>query len=97
MFDTLAQSLTLPIKIGAVFAHEGETLLDQIQALDKFLASVEKRAFQMARMAVRDADEAMDIVQDAMIKLARNYANRPNDESRRAQQDIWMVAGIVCG
>jgi len=43
---------------------------------------VEKRAFQMARMAVRDADEAMDIVQDAMIKLARNYANRPNDEWR---------------
>jgi RNA polymerase sigma-70 factor (ECF subfamily) len=82
MFDTLAQSLTPPIAFGQVLAHEGETLLDQIQALDKFLASVEKRAFQMARMAVRDADEAMDIVQDAMIKLARHYANRPIDEWR---------------
>ncbi|MES1195809.1 MAG: RNA polymerase sigma factor, partial [Steroidobacter sp.] len=51
-------------------------------ALDKFLASVEKRAFQMARMAIRDADEAMDIVQDAMIKLASNYASRPSQEWR---------------
>jgi len=82
MFDTLAQTLTLPTLVGELAAREERTLLDQIQALDKFLAGVERRAFQMARMAVRDADEAMDIVQDAMIKLARNYANRPSDEWR---------------
>jgi RNA polymerase sigma-70 factor (ECF subfamily) len=49
-------------------------------SLDKFLASVERRAFQIARMALRDADEALDVVQDAMLKLARNYGARPSEE-----------------
>jgi len=82
MFDTLAQSLTLSGLPCPVLAHGEELTLDHTQALDKFLASVEKRAFQMARMAVRDADEALDIVQDAMIKLARNYADKPSEEWR---------------
>ena len=56
MFDTLAQSLTLSGLPCPVLAHGEELTLDHTQALDKFLASVEKRAFQMARMAVRDAD-----------------------------------------
>jgi RNA polymerase sigma-70 factor (ECF subfamily) len=34
----------------------------------------------MAEIAVRDRDEALDLVQDAMIKLARNYAARPSIE-----------------
>ena len=82
MFDTLAPSLKLPTLFGVASAQGEETVLDQIQTLDKFLAGVEKRAFQIARMAVRDADEALDIVQDAMIKLARNYASRPSEEWR---------------
>jgi len=49
-------------------------------ALNRFLAGVEKRAFRMARLAVRDADEAMDIVQDSMLTLARRYADRPEAE-----------------
>ncbi len=82
MFDTLAQLLTPPPLFGGVPARGEEQVLDQVQALDKFLASVEKRALQIARMAVRDADEALDIVQDAMIRLAHNYASRPGDEWR---------------
>ncbi len=54
----------------------------RINSLDKFLASVEKRAFQIARMALRDEDEALDIVQDAMLKLARSYGARPSEEWR---------------
>jgi RNA polymerase sigma-70 factor (ECF subfamily) len=54
--------------------------VDQARSLERFLAGVERRAFRIARMAVRDDDDAMDIVQDAMIRLARNYAARPTEE-----------------
>ena len=46
-------------------------------ALDRFLAQVETRAYKMALFKVRDVDEAMDIVQDAMIVLVRKYAMKP--------------------
>lgn len=49
-------------------------------ALNRFLAGVETRAFRMARFSVRDTDEAMDIVQDSMLTLARRYADRPETE-----------------
>jgi len=49
-------------------------------ALNRYLASVEQRAFRMARYAVSDVDEAMDIVQDAMMTLARKYAAKPEAE-----------------
>lgn len=50
------------------------------QELSAFLKSVEKRAFKRTVFAVRDEDAALDVVQDAMIKLAENYANRPAAE-----------------
>ncbi len=48
--------------------------------LSDFLAGAERRAFKQAMFAVRDADHALDIVQDAMFKLAENYADRPVPE-----------------
>ena len=48
--------------------------------LADFLKSVEKRAFKRAVYAVRDDDAALDIVQDAMIRLAEKYADRPAAE-----------------
>ncbi len=48
--------------------------------LNTFLASVEKRAFNLARLAVQDQEEALDIVQDSMMALATKYANRPGAE-----------------
>jgi RNA polymerase sigma-70 factor (ECF subfamily) len=47
------------------------------QELSDFLAGVERRAFKQAVFAVRDEHAALDIVQDAMLKLADNYAQRP--------------------
>jgi RNA polymerase sigma-70 factor (ECF subfamily) len=36
----------------------------------------------MAQIALRDPDDAMDVVQDAMLKLTRNYASKPSAEWR---------------
>ena len=50
------------------------------QELSEFLASVERRAFKQAQYAVRDSDAALDIVQDAMMKLSEKYGDRPAAE-----------------
>jgi len=43
--------------------------------LSEFLAGAERRAYKQALYAVRDQDSALDIVQDAMCKLAETMAN----------------------
>ncbi len=48
--------------------------------LDRFLAGAEARAFRMARLATRNDEEALDIVQDAMLGFARRYASKPEEE-----------------
>ncbi|TPW18725.1 MAG: RNA polymerase sigma-70 factor ECF subfamily [Halothiobacillaceae bacterium] len=50
------------------------------QALDAFLATVERRAYRMAYFAVQDRDEALDIVQDAMFALVRRYSGSASEE-----------------
>jgi len=50
------------------------------QELSDFLAEVERRAFKQTAYAVRDDHAALDIVQDAMLKLAQSYGARPVTE-----------------
>ena len=59
-----------------------DAALDHARELDKFLADVERRAFRIAELGLRDVDDALDVVQDAMLKLARNYAAKPSAEWR---------------
>lgn len=59
---------------------EREGTLDRARELDRFLQDVEKRAFRIAQIAVRDDDDALDIVQDSMLQLVRAYGARPSDE-----------------
>jgi RNA polymerase sigma-70 factor (ECF subfamily) len=69
--------------IAAVFlcaACVRPSFLASDKELSDFLKSVEKRAFKRVQYAVRDDEAALDIVQDAMIQLARNYAGRPASE-----------------
>ncbi|MFD1122924.1 RNA polymerase sigma factor [Methylophilus flavus] len=47
------------------------------QEISDFLRQIEKRAFRQTAYAVRDDHAALDIVQDAMLKLADKYANKP--------------------
>jgi RNA polymerase sigma-70 factor (ECF subfamily) len=44
------------------------------------LAGVERRAFKQAVFAVRNDESALDIVQDAMLKLSEKYGDKPADE-----------------
>jgi RNA polymerase sigma factor (sigma-70 family) len=48
--------------------------------LSDFLENVERRAFKQAVYAVRKDEAALDIVQDAMIKLAEKYGDKPAAE-----------------
>jgi RNA polymerase sigma-70 factor (ECF subfamily) len=48
--------------------------------LSDFLAGVERRAYKQALFAVRDGDSALDVVQDAMLKLSEKYSGRPPEE-----------------
>lgn len=48
--------------------------------LSTFLAGVERRAFKQALFAVRDDEAALDIVQDAMMRLSEKYGHRPPEE-----------------
>lgn len=50
------------------------------QEISNFLRQVEKRAFRQTAYAVRDDHAALDIVQDAMLKLADKYASKPIEE-----------------
>ncbi|HXF78008.1 MAG TPA: RNA polymerase sigma factor [Usitatibacter sp.] len=57
-----------------------EPALASRKELSDFLASVERRAFKQCVFSVQDEEAALDIVQDAMMKLAEKYADRPPAE-----------------
>ena len=48
--------------------------------MDRFLAGVERQAFRIAQISVRNEADALDIVQDAMIRLVKSYGRRDESE-----------------
>jgi len=55
-------------------------MLDSGQSMERFLASVERRAFRMAQIATNSTDDALDIVQEAMLGLVKRYGAKPEEE-----------------
>lgn len=60
--------------------------------MSDFLAEVERRAYKQALFGVKDRHVALDIVQDAMLKLAENYGARPAEELPALFQRILQNA-----
>jgi len=50
------------------------------QEIDTFLAGVERRAFKQSLFAIQDHHSALDVVQNAMLKLVERYADKPVEE-----------------
>jgi RNA polymerase sigma-70 factor, ECF subfamily len=78
-------SATLPRQVlisltGADRPEAREGVLDAARELEGFLKDVERRAFRMAEIALRNADDALDVVQEAMIQLAQSYGTRPAEQ-----------------
>jgi RNA polymerase sigma-70 factor (ECF subfamily) len=61
---------------------ESATQADARPELEAFLASVEGRAFRMAQIATGSREEALDIVQDAMLALVNKYVRQPESAWR---------------
>ncbi len=49
----------------------------ETRTLESFLAGVERKAFRIAQIALRHEDDAYDAVQEAMLRLVRNYSRHP--------------------
>ena len=79
-FATLAPPYSMPSA-----SHGDADIVDpavqaRSRALNQFLSGVELKAFKIAQAALRNEDDALDAVQDAMLQLARAYAERPAEE-----------------
>lgn len=48
--------------------------------IEAFLKAVESRAFRVAELSLRNTEDALDAVQDAMLQLVRHYGHRPASE-----------------
>jgi RNA polymerase sigma-70 factor (ECF subfamily) len=81
-FATLAPPYSMPAASQGAVDLPDSSSNARCRALSQFLAGVELRAFKIAQAALRHEDDALDAVQDAMLQLARAYADRPAQEWR---------------
>ncbi|UAA37630.1 RNA polymerase sigma factor [Paraneptunicella aestuarii] len=49
-------------------------------SIEAFLQSIEKKAYRMALLALSNHADAIDVLQDSMLKLVSNYEDRPSHE-----------------
>jgi len=79
-FATLASPYSMPAALHGDLDLTDSSQQTRSRALNQFLAGVELKAFKIAQAGLRHEDDAHDAVQDAMLQLARAYAERPAEE-----------------
>jgi RNA polymerase sigma-70 factor, ECF subfamily len=79
-FATLASPYSMPAALHGDVDLTDSSQQTRSRALNQFLAGVELKAFKIAQAGLRHEDDAHDAVQDAMLQLARAYADRPAEE-----------------
>lgn len=60
-----------------------DSTLDQeerTKRLNQFFIDIEKRVFRMAQIALGSVDDALDVVQDSMLKFVDHYFHKPENE-----------------
>lgn len=80
----VVNDFSAPISYHCFEYKKGDMTLDKNRdnalAMNDFLASVERRAYRMAEIATGNSDDALDIVQDTMLALVKNYSHKmPQD------------------
>lgn len=75
MYSTLVHRNELPACVKPPGRQRAASL-----DLERFLAGVERRALVLAELATRDRDEALDLVQDAMLAFVKHYAGKPAEQ-----------------
>jgi RNA polymerase sigma-70 factor (ECF subfamily) len=69
---------------SVVSALDADLLAEDVRAvpasMDAFLAQVERRAFRMAELNLGHREDALDAVQDAMLRLVKHYSDKPAQE-----------------
>jgi len=69
--DMIATSMTMA----------SEESMDLTEQLNQFFMAHEKKAFTIAVMSLKNQDDALDVVQDVMIKFVEKYKNK--------QYELW--------
>lgn len=91
-----------PLQINATAGRELDIYCDDPETtwkpvatnleIDHFLAEVERRAYKHALYAIHDHHSALDVVQNAMMKLVERYADKPAQELPMLFQRILQNA-----
>jgi RNA polymerase sigma-70 factor (ECF subfamily) len=79
-FATLVSPYSMPVAAHGDVELSDSSTNTRSRTLNQFLAGVELKAFKIAQAALRHEDDALDAVQDAMLQLARAYADKPAEE-----------------
>ena len=58
----------------------GNKTLNRHTSMNGFLQDVERRALRMAELSVGNREDALELVQEAMLGLVRRYADRAGEE-----------------
>jgi RNA polymerase sigma-70 factor (ECF subfamily) len=77
---TFASVYSMPAASSSEVVLTDSSAKGHAHALNQFLAGIELKAFRMAQAGLRNEDDALDAVQDAMMHLARAYSERPSQE-----------------